>query len=656
MSRIILTSKPHTRKNDTVSPRVKFRHYSFDPPHCLYFTRFIDRKGNLHFHSSPVVGGLVVVNSDSNVNVDSFGRVSSFMHSWIPQSAITQHLSKRSLSTAATLPSPIDAFMAFMTAINQVGNITKGNLQLLTVGNKTLITGCNICTGNITSRIALYEESAGELAQVYDLAVPLRTNFFNAFVATSSDLRIVAVSDWTSNSIFSSSTVKQRRSMDGSAHAQPLSKSTANQLKRRMAALNQAGSVKGAAQQQHSHQVHHRRQMTPENATPAAALETRASKRMQRRQVSSQQQQRQSFSYNVVPINADDFLQGRQIVQNPADKTASPLGWHDIGDGSGLQTTTIGNNVIAQENSANSNDPVSSGSRPSVPNFNFNFAVDDVNQSPQQYVSASISNLFFVVNAMHDIMYQYGFNEAAGNFQMNNFEKGGKAGDAIVANAQDGSGVDNANFATPPDGTPGEMRMFLFDTVAQGRDGALDNDVIVHEFMHGVSNRLTGGSRQANCLKGIISSGMDEGWSDFMALAVSALPSDTRQTSRPLGVYVMNSEKGVRRFPYSTNLQINPHKFSDLADPANSEPHNLGEIWTSMLFEVYWNLIDKHGFEQNVKSASSGKGNTIMIQLVMSGLQRQPCDPNFISARDGNAKNTNYSEDSKISFLSLSHL
>lgn len=49
---------------------------------------------------------------------------------------------------------------------------------------------------------------------------------------------------------------------------------------------------------------------------------------------------------------------------------------------------------------------------------------------------------------VHDLYYRYGFNEVAGNFQNYNFGKGGKENDGVTANAQGGSGYNNANFAT----------------------------------------------------------------------------------------------------------------------------------------------------------------------------------------------------------------
>ena len=73
-----------------------------------------------------------------------------------------------------------------------------------------------------------------------------------------------------------------------------------------------------------------------------------------------------------------------------------------------------------------------------------------------------MQNLFYLNNVIHDILYRHGFDEAAGNFQVDNFGKGGRASDPVQAEAQDGGGTDNANFATPPDGRSPRMQMFLF--------------------------------------------------------------------------------------------------------------------------------------------------------------------------------------------------
>lgn len=85
----------------------------------------------------------------------------------------------------------------------------------------------------------------------------------------------------------------------------------------------------------------------------------------------------------------------------------------------------------------------------------------------------------------HDLLEVLGFTEAAGNFEAINGGPGGLGGDSVQLNAQDGSGMNNANFRTPPDGpqsVPPRMRMYLWDVVPGAqRDGDFDQGIIIHE-------------------------------------------------------------------------------------------------------------------------------------------------------------------------------
>lgn len=70
-----------------------------------------------------------------------------------------------------------------------------------------------------------------------------------------------------------------------------------------------------------------------------------------------------------------------------------------------------------------------------------------------------------------------------------------------------------------------------------------------------------------------------------------------------------------------------------------SEVHSIGTIWTTILYEVLWNLIDKHGFNAAPKPTfdSSGvptDGRYLAMKLVVDGMALQPCDPDFVEARD----------------------
>ena len=96
-------------------------------------------------------------------------------------------------------------------------------------------------------------------------------------------------------------------------------------------------------------------------------------------------------------------------------------------------------------------------------------------------LAAARVNTFYIVNKVHDIAYKYGFTEAAFNFQNDNFGKGGKQFDRVIVSVQTTPGTDNAYFTTPPDGANGQMHLYLFDYSSPMRDGALENDIVVHE-------------------------------------------------------------------------------------------------------------------------------------------------------------------------------
>jgi hypothetical protein len=166
-----------------------------------------------------------------------------------------------------------------------------------------------------------------------------------------------------------------------------------------------------------------------------------------------------------------------------------------------------------------------------------------------------------------------------------------------------------------------------------GRDSAFDNGLIAHEYGHGVSSRLTGGPSNPDCLASAQSDGMSEGWSDFWAISLTALPTDTRGDARGIAPWVLGEPPGgpgLRNFPYSTEPGVNPQTYADVV--FTNQPHGVGEIWALALWEVWWNLVDRIGFDPDLVHGSGG--NNRMLQLVMDGLKLQPCNPSFLDGRD----------------------
>jgi len=148
------------------------------------------------------------------------------------------------------------------------------------------------------------------------------------------------------------------------------------------------------------------------------------------------------------------------LVITPEDATASPFGWHDTNGAIGAEyTITRGNNAYSYLDLCDTNSGDSPDGGPSL-NFDFPF---NLPQAPANFRDASAVNLFYLNNVIHDVMYQYGFDEASGNFQENNYGNGGVGSDSVNAEAQDGGGTNNANFATPPEGGNPRMQMYLWD-------------------------------------------------------------------------------------------------------------------------------------------------------------------------------------------------
>ena len=183
--------------------------------------------------------------------------------------------------------------------------------------------------------------------------------------------------------------------------------------------------------------------------------------------------------YRVIPLNYESPNHSlRVLVINPEFvANASPKGWHDANSLTGTTASlrydiTRGNNVWARNDFAGNNSTTPpNGTSPeggTWPNLTFDFPYAGTSDLPSNYIDASTTNLFYMNNIMHDVWYQYGFNEANKIFQTNNYARGGAQNDPVIAESQDGSlsanpNVNNANFSTPADGNSPRMQMFLWN-------------------------------------------------------------------------------------------------------------------------------------------------------------------------------------------------
>lgn len=487
-------------------------------------------------------------------------------------------------------------------------------------------------------------------------------------------------------------------------------------------------------------------------------------------------------SYRVFAFPKESPNDGdRSVVTNPADAVGSPFGWHDTDGTPGPEhTTTRGNNVHAYTDRDNNGAPDPGSDPDGGASLTFDFPLD-LDEHAINYADSAVTNLFYANNVIHDILYRYGFDEAAGNFQVTNYTGEGVGGDDVRAEAMDGGGVNNANFSTPArDGGRPRMQMYLWPgaqfgmpngvTIGTGedattyeanfaffspaptnaglpgtpvviddtctafeapgaivvtartmacapvvqarnaeaagalavvishseanqaaprltgsmdptvgipavsitqedgvalreqiqaganaasvhkisthpgiRDGDYENGIIIHEYGHGVSNRLTGGPN-TNCLGG--AEQMGEGWSDYLAIAMLMDPTvDHPEEARGMGPYALfeddRSGGGIRPRPYSRNMEIQPFTYDRimtggwLDGGTLAAPHGVGHAWAATLWDMTWDLVDKHGFSPNYYTEWDTAGNTRGMQYVMDGMKMQGCFPGFIDGRNG---------------------
>lgn len=247
--------------------------------------------------------------------------------------------------------------------------------------------------------------------------------------------------------------------------------------------------------------------------------------------------------------------------------------------------------------------------------------------SPEQFVT----NIFYFCNYMHDFFLMLGFSEESGNFQATNPTGKGRGADPVDALAHPGRVFGTANMSTRADGLAALMNMGL--VTSTGRHTANDSDVVFHEYVHGVTNRLVGGMLDAEGLNEEQSVAMGEGWSDFFALTITNFPGTHERLVT--GSWVTGRESGIRQRPYDERY---PGTFGDIgkgpgqvAGAGNDhlsyqEVHDVGEIWCAALMQVTRGVGTALG--------SSERGYRLTWQAVVDGLKLTPRNPSFLTARD----------------------
>ena len=224
-------------------------------------------------------------------------------------------------------------------------------------------------------------------------------------------------------------------------------------------------------------------------------------------------------------------------------------------------------------------------------------------------------NIFYFCNYMHDFLYVLGFDEAAGNFQKVNFTREAAGNDFVRARAHSGAVQGTANMLTAPDGRPPLMNMGAY----RSRHTAFDADVVFHEYVHGLTNRLVGGRLDPYALLEPQSKGMGEGWSDYFALTIQ---SYTRGAEKVVTAdWLTGNPRGMRTAAYDDSY---PRTYGDIARMSGEHP--VGEVWCAVLMMMTRRMRQAFG--------DDGAGYRLSWQIVVDGLKVTPANPTFLQGRD----------------------
>lgn len=220
-----------------------------------------------------------------------------------------------------------------------------------------------------------------------------------------------------------------------------------------------------------------------------------------------------------------------------------------------------------------------------------------------------------------------GFTRENGNFEAVD-------GDGVNVEIFDGSGYNNANFGTPPDGSPPKMQLFLRRSPQLPSHSGDNAGTIYHEYTHGLSHRLVVDAAGNAALNSGQSGAMGEAWGDWYAMDFLSNQGYERDTTAPgeinYGFYPTGG-KSIRNQPIdcpvgttspacpgTTGAGPGGYTYGDYGHVIGGpQVHADGEIWSQTL----WQLRTAIG----AKKAES---------VVTRAMELSPESPSFLDMRN----------------------
>ena len=447
-----------------------------------------------HVYLTQTINGVDIVNADANVNILEDGRVISYGTSIdglvafqpltdthnSPESHNLLHLKRRDADPFATefVISPEDAVRKFLAFLNHPSAsvsfsstpFTPPASVLSLLPSDTWLDGSTSSTVNLQRsqdkdmvvfhvpevirpvqvKKAFIRVEKQRIRPAWDVRVDLGENWFHAHVDAENG-EVLQLHDWVSDAV--------GPSVHTTAVVPP--NETVNQIP-------SAPQAKFATQKP--------------SIQPLKSTMSKSDPYYHRRPVPSW--------YRVVPLPTNNPDNGpRMLLTETHDRFATPFGWRGNPfakpNDDPAYAGTEGNNAHAQVGTGGWTD-YHLAPRPNATVWGAILDADyDSSLPPKQDANAGVVNAFYWVNFMHDLTYHLGLTDVAGAFQDVNIKsnKQNTANDAVLVNCQSPDGENNSNFASPPDGQRGRLRLYLFKGVdGKWRDSSLENDIIFHEY------------------------------------------------------------------------------------------------------------------------------------------------------------------------------
>ncbi|MDC8013226.1 M36 family metallopeptidase [Tahibacter soli] len=279
-------------------------------------------------------------------------------------------------------------------------------------------------------------------------------------------------------------------------------------------------------------------------------------------------------------------------------------------------------------------------------------------------LNAKIVQMFYMTNWLHDLFYDLGYDEEAGNPQANNYGRGGIENDPLIVHAA----YDTTFTFAPADGESPSVT-YGFNTWTDRRDvSALDFGVLAHEWAHTMFGRLVGTSFYLGQ-----EGALNEAIADFVGMFLMVRDQD-RYLDGPVafngkyavGAYMNGNYSypgdplppvgtpgwpdntyyhGIRRFPSTIDLAANPLTFKNIGvdhpvpqsanaydwkqrSLLNSEIHTAGEVYTAALWQCSRNILAA------APRARFDRTHKQFLAWLVAGMKLTPPEPTYTEARD----------------------